>query len=106
MAKKTWTEPETNKLIKLMTIFTKSGNVQLRGPGEELRRFKERLKDKNNRHTFLEVPAKLFAFNPALEEVTVLPADAGIIIIADPVIVMHNRSKIFQPVGMVPKKLS
>ena len=96
--------PETDML---MTIFTKSGNVQLRGPAKDLIMFKERIKQKDNRHTFLEAPARLFTFNPALEAVTVLPADVGVIIIADPMIAAHQiNSRILAPVGVVPKKLN
>jgi len=91
----------------LMTLFTKSGNVQLTGPLVELRVFKERIKQKDNRHTFIEVPAKLYAFNPALKEVTVLPAQTGIIIIADPAIgAMIKGSQILQPRAVVPKKMN
>lgn len=94
--------PETDRI---MTIFTKSGNVQLRGPKVELLRFKDRIKHKDNRHTFIEAPAKLFAFNQALEEVSVLPADVGIIIIADPTKNVPN-SKIAVPARFGPKKLN
>ena len=105
MAKKTGIEvPETDRL---MTIFTKSGNVQLQGPAKDLIMFKERIKQKDNRHTFLEAPAGLFTFNPALEAVTVLPADVGVIIIADPMIAARQiNRKILEPVGVVPKKLN
>lgn len=94
--------PETNRL---MTIFTKSGNVQLIGPVEELIKFKKQIKDKENRHTFLEFPLHLITYNPALESVTVLPADVGIIIIADPT-KAPQRSNILAPVAAIPKKLN
>lgn len=93
--------PETNRL---MTIFTKGCNVQLQGPVKELQEFKKRIKDKDNRHTFLEAPKRLFAFNPALEEVTVLPADVGVIIIADPAKAPPRQGRIAVPGGAVPKK--
>lgn len=95
--------PETDRL---MTIFLKGVKTQLVGPVEELIDFKKRVKDKDNRHTFLEVPAKLFAFNPALEEVTVLPAEVGIIIIADPTKAPPQQGRIAVPMGVVPKKLN
>lgn len=93
--------PETDRL---MTIFTKSGNVKFQGPGKVLREFKDRIKDKENRHTFLDAPARLFTFNPALEEVTVLPADVGIIIIADLTKAVPN-SRIAVPIHGVPKNI-
>lgn len=96
---------EFQQANRLMTIFTKSGNIQMAGPVEELRRFKERVKNKDNRHTFLEVPARLCTFNPALEEVTVLPSQTGIIIIADPAKAPRNN-RILAPVSVVPKKLN
>jgi len=94
--------PETNRL---MTIFTKSGNVRLVGPIADLCEFKKRIKDKDNRHTFLEAPAKLCAWNPALEGVIILPADVGIIIIADPAKSPRN-SQILAPTHVIPKKLN
>lgn len=90
---------------RLMTIFSKTGNTQLRGPLEELRRFKEQIKNKDNRHTFLEVPRKLVDWNPALEEVTILPADVGVIIIADPTKAPRNPG-ILAPIPLVTKKLN
>ena len=74
-------EPESDRL---MSIFTKSGKVQLVGPKADLMKFKKQVTAKENRHTFLECPPHLFTHNPVLEAVTVLPAETGIIIIADP----------------------
>lgn len=88
---------------RLMTIFTKSGNVQLMGPIADLMKFKKQLKDKENRHTFLECPPHLFTYNSGLETVTILPADAGIIIIADPA-KAPRKPQIFAPINVVPKK--
>jgi len=106
MAKKEIAKVEVPETDRLMTIFTKSGNVQLTGPVEDLLEFKERIKQKDNRHTFLEVAGKLFTFNPALEGVTVLPADVGVIIIADPTKASLQPSRILAPIGAVPKKLN
>lgn len=100
------TEIEVPETDRLMTIFTMAGNVQSMDPIEELIAFKKRIKDKDNRHTFIEAPAKLFAFIPALEEVTVLPADVDIIIIADPTKAPPQQGRILAPVGVVPKKLN
>lgn len=94
--------PETDRL---MTIFSKSGNVQIVGPLKELRALKQRIESKDNRHTFIEMPARLITFNLALEEVTVLPAEVGIIIIADPAKAAMG-GKILQPVSVIPKKLN
>jgi len=105
MSKERKTEIEVPETDRLMTIFSKTGNTQLQGPVEELRRFKERIKHKDNRHTFLEVPAKLYAWNPALEGITILPADVGVIIIADPT-KAPQRSNILAPIAAVPKKLN
>ena len=91
----------------LMTIFTKSGSVQLRGPVDELRSFKEQVKHKDNRHTFIEVPLRFLTYNPALEGVTILPAQVGVIVFADPVkAALVQKTKILQPVGIQPKKLN
>lgn len=90
---------------RLMTIFTKSGNVQLMGPKKDLQIIKERIKNKDNRHTFIECPAKFLTYNAALEEVTVLPADVGIIIIADTTKNPRN-SRIAVPIQAMPKKLN
>lgn len=92
---------ETNRL---MTIFTKSGNVQLVGSAEDLLKFKKQLRDKENRHTFLECPQHLITHNLALDSVAVLPAEVGIIIIADPTKVTKNR--ILAPINVVPKELN
>lgn len=99
------TEIEVPESDRLMTIFTSSGNVQLMGPVADLVNFKKQIKDKENRHAFLECPSNLITYNPALESVAILPADVGIIIIADPEKALR-RSGILAPIAAVPKKLN
>lgn len=98
-------EIERVKSDRLMTVFTKSGNVQLLGPAADLMKFKKQLKDKENRHTFLECPPHLLTHNPALESVAILPAQMGIIIIADPT-KAPQKTSILAPIAAVPKKLN
>lgn len=105
MSKKTKTEIELPESDKLMTIFTRSGNIQLRGKREDIRNFKAQIKHKDNRHKFLEVPPRIFAYNAALEEISVLPADVGVIIITDHALAAAQQNRtILQPVGPVKIK--
>lgn len=87
----------------MMTIFATAGTTQIHGPIKELQDFKKMMKNKENRHIFLEVPARLCAYNPALLEVTILPAAVGTIIIADPRVGAQQRdSRIARPGGPIP----
>jgi hypothetical protein len=75
---------EIAKSDRLMTIFTAGTSTQLVGLKADLVKFKKQIKDKENRHTFLEVPTHLFKQTAPYEEVTIKPADVNLIIIADP----------------------
>lgn len=84
----------------LLSLKTRSGGeVQLLGSKNELINFKKEFTASANRHKFIEIPHKLLTYNPALEEVTVMPIDVGVIILIDQTKKSHLKSKI---VGAIP----
>lgn len=84
-----------------MTIRTSSGPVELLGQKSELMKFRDQLKDKENRHKFLECPPHLLTWAPWLVGVSILPADVGVIVIQIPSLVPQKKG-LYLPSGPMP----
>ena len=84
-----------------MMIRTSSGPVELLGPKSELMKFRDQLKDKDNRHKFLECPPHLLTWAPWLVGVSILPADVGVIVIQITSMVTQKKG-LYLPSGPMP----
>lgn len=81
----------------IMLVRTSTGPVELLGPKADLMKFRDQLKDKENRHKFLECPPHLLTWAPWLVGVSILPADVGMIVIQIPSLTPKQKPGLFLP---------
>lgn len=91
-----------NKIEKVqedmcMVIRTSTGPVELVGPKSDLMKFRDQLKDKDNRHKFLECPPHLLSWARWLEGVSILPANVGAIVIKIPSLAPRQNTGLLLP---------
>lgn len=93
--------PETDRL---MIIRTTTGPVELIGPKRDLMKFRDQLKDKDNRHTFIECPPHLLTWAPWLEGISVLPTTISVIVIQNKELSPKRKPGVLVPAGVGPSQ--